>query len=233
MVLHMLRKKLGDTQFFQGMKDYLANSNLAYNYAKTPDFISHMEAASGQNLTEFFNDWIYNQGYPSYEVQWYQPNADQIKITINQTQSHASVNYFEAPVPVKIHGSDGEVLDVVLNNTFNGEEFLENVTFPIVFVELDPETHLISRLNSVVLGLENVAPDHELTLYPNPVSETLFIKKPANILIENIAVFNILGQVECENSKLEKIEVSQLTPGVYFIQVETNEGSIYKSFLKH
>ncbi len=34
MVLHMLRKKLGDEVFFQGVKNYLSHPDLAYAYAK-------------------------------------------------------------------------------------------------------------------------------------------------------------------------------------------------------
>ena len=233
MVLHMLRKKLGDTQFFQGMKDYLANPNLAYNYAKTPDFMASMELTSGENLAEFFNDWIYNQGYPSYSINWYQPQVNQLKITVNQTQSHASVNYFEAPIPIRVRGSGGEIVELVLDNTFGGQEFLETINFQVIQVDIDPDAHLISRNNSSTLGLEDVVFESEFSIYPNPVSTTLFIEKPANILIENIAVFNVLGQVEKLITNEEKIEVSHLTSGMYYIQVETNEGSIYKLFLKH
>jgi aminopeptidase N len=235
MVLHMLRKKLGDTQFFQGMKDYLANPNLAYNYAKTPDFISNMEAASGQNLTEFFNDWIYNQGYPTYTINWYQPQDDQIKITVNQTQSHASVSYFEAPIPIRINsvGGSGNVLELVLNNTYNGEEFLYTTNFIVRGVEIDPDTHLVSRNNSATLGLQDVLSEPEFSIYPNPASTTLFIEKPANILIENITVFNVLGQVENLITNEEKIEVSQLIPGFYYMRIQTNQGTLNKSFLKH
>ncbi len=218
MVLHMLRKKLGDTPFFQGMKDYLANSNLAYNYAITTDFISNMEAASGQNLTEFFNDWIYNQGYPSYSINWFQPQANQLKITVNQTQSHSSVSYFEAPIPIRVHGSGGEIVELALDNTFDGQEFLETMNFQVTQVSIDPDAHLISRSNNVVLGLENTVLESEFSIYPNPASTTLFIEKPANLLIENIAVFSVLGQVEKLISNEENIEISQLIPGFYLFK---------------
>ena len=68
MVLHMLRKKVGDDDFYQGMQDYLSDTNLAFDYAKTPDYVAKMETASGTDLTEFFSDWVYNQGYPSYTI---------------------------------------------------------------------------------------------------------------------------------------------------------------------
>ena len=121
MVLHMLRKKVGDANFFQGLKDYLSDTDHAYAYAKTQDFIPIMEAASGQSLTEFFSDWLYNQGYPSYTIEWNQISPTEVKTTITQTQSDVSVSYFEAPVPLRFLGTMGEVLDVTLNNTTNTE----------------------------------------------------------------------------------------------------------------
>ena len=54
-VLHMLRWVLGDSLFFQGMKDYLLDPSLSYNYAKTPDLQQHLETVSGMNLTTFFD----------------------------------------------------------------------------------------------------------------------------------------------------------------------------------
>src|SRR5690554_6267362 len=51
MVTHMLRKKLGDDNFFQGMQNYLNHPDLAYGYAKTEDYKEVMETASGQDLT--------------------------------------------------------------------------------------------------------------------------------------------------------------------------------------
>jgi len=233
MVLHMLRKKLGDTMFFQGMKEYLADPSLAYSYAKTPDFIAKMEAVSGQNLSEFFNDWIYNQGYPRYTINWYQPQPNEIKITINQTQSHSSVSYFEAPVPIRVIGSGGEVVDLVLDNKFNGEEFLKSINFEVTEIQIDPEFHLISRFNNVVLGLEDLVLESEFTIYPNPASTAILINKPNDIELENITIYNSLGQIESEISQKDQIDVSHLRPGFYFIKVQTNKGFIHKSFLKY
>ncbi len=232
MVLHMLRKKLGDAIFFQGIQNYLADPNLAFGYAKTPDLVSHMETASGQNLSEFFNDWIYNQGYPSYTLTWYQPLANQLKIRIDQNQSHASVSYFEAPVPVRVYGPSGETLDLILNNTINGEEFLEIVNFQVTQVDIDPESHLISKNNSAVLDLEDEVLASEFTIYPNPTTTELYIDKPNDIFIESITVYNTLGQIESQLKQQEKINVSKLSKGLYFISVQTDRGIVHKSFLK-
>ncbi len=90
----MLRFKLGDAAFYQGLRNYLNDPALAYNYAVTPQLQQHLEIASGQDLDEFFNDWIYMQGYPIYNITAYNFGAGQAKITVNQTTSHASVPFF-------------------------------------------------------------------------------------------------------------------------------------------
>ncbi len=233
MVLHMLRKKLGDTNFFKGLQNYLADPNLAYSYAKTPDLIAHMESASGEDLNEFFNDWIYDQGYPSYAIIWYQPQANQLKITVNQSQSHFSVNYFEASLPVRVKGVGGEILDLILKNTFDGEEFTETINFEISAVEIDPEIHLISKNNSAVLGVENEVLSSKIKIYPNPVKNELILQKPSHINIENITIYNSLGQVVSKLNNNDTVNVSWLTNGLHFLSIQTDQGVLYKSFLKN
>ena len=129
MVLHMLRKKLGDASFYQALRDYLSSPDLAYDYASTQEFIDIIETSSGEDLTEFFNDWLYNEGYPSYTVTWNQPSANQVSLTIGQTQSDASVSFFEAPVPLRLIGTLGEELDIVLDHTSNQQNFIGDGRF--------------------------------------------------------------------------------------------------------
>ncbi|MEZ4855249.1 MAG: M1 family aminopeptidase [Gelidibacter sp.] len=234
MVLNMLRKKLGDTDFFQGMRNYLDAPNLAYNYAKTDDFKAIMENTSALDLTEFFNDWVYNQGYPTYNITWNQPNSNQISIKIEQTQSDASVSYFEAPVPLRLVGTLGETLDIVLNNTTNMQQFLNSVNFTVANVLFDPEADLISKNNSVTLGTDPVQLETSLLLYPNPVSQILNIQKPESLDIFKISIYNTLGQLVLQQPNITNtINVSALASGLFFVQLQTNKGQINKSLLKN
>ena len=231
MVLHMLRKKLGDVTFFQGMKNYLADPNLAYGYAKTPDFIEHMENAIGEDLSEFFSDWIYGEGHSSYTASWYQPQTDEVRITINQTQSHASVDYFEAPVPIRIVGTNNETLDVILDNTSEGQTFNEAVNFEVAEIQIDPEVHLISKNNNAVLGIDDVLSSAFL-IYPNPVTNDLIIRNPKQINIQKITIYNTLGQLEKEYATFQNINVSTLAKGLHFIKIKTDKNTVFKPFLK-
>ena len=232
MVLHMLRKKLGDTNFFKGVKNYITDPNLAYNYAKTPDLMAHLEASSGLDLNEFFNDWVYNQGYPTYSLTWHQPTTNTISIQLNQTQSHASVSFFEANVPIRLNGINGEVLDVVLNNLTNGETFIEDVNFTVSTINFDPDYHLISKNNTTTLGIENNPFILEnISLFPNPVNDILTIQISKNITFKGATLYNTLGK-EMFTTTNKEINLSKLSTGVYFIKVFTNSGNLYKKIIK-
>ncbi len=232
MVLHMLRKKVGDANFYQGAKNYLSDTNLAFNYAKTPDYVTKMEAVSGQDLTEFFNDWLYNQGYPSYSVQWQQINATQVRIQLDQTQSHSSVSFFEAPVPLRLIGTNNETLDVVLNNTSNGEIFLEPVTFNVNEIQFDPEYDLISRNNTIVLGVDEPNLDLTFLIYPNPAQSDFYIQNPSTLSISSIQIFDVLGRMVKETSYQNSINIETLSTGLHFVKFNTNKGVIHKTLLK-
>lgn len=232
MVLHMLRKKLGETDFYQGIQDYLSHPDLAFNYAKTEDYKAIMETASGENLTEFFNDWVYNQGYPSYDIGWSQPIPSQIQVQINQTQSHPSVGFFEAPVRLRLNGVNSEIQDIILDNTSNGQVFIEPVTFDVDNVQFDPEFDLISKNNSVVLGVNDEIIDVSFVVSPNPANSEVFIQKPSNLVVKNIRIFDIVGRLVKETSFQYRLNIESLSTGLHFMIFETDIGSIHKRLLK-
>ncbi len=232
MVLHMLRRKLGDATFYQGLQNFLVDPAYSYGYAKTPDFQNVMETSSGVDLEEFFNDWVYNEGYPRYNIEWNQPNSNEVRIVINQTQSHPSVSFFEAPVPLRIFGTGGEIVDVVLDNTVNEEVFIETVNFDVGTIAIDPDFHLISRFNTVVLGISDNQIDDQFEIYPNPAKDMIHIQKPDNIIIESILIFDVLGRQVLMSDDREEVYVGSLNSGIHFMTIETNLGTVQKKIVK-
>lgn len=232
MVLHMLRREIGDGDFYQGLQDYLVDPDHAFGYAKTEDFIPIMEQASGQDLSEFFNDWLFNEGYPSYTVTYDQISATEVQLVVDQAQSDPSVDFFEASVPIRILGTQGEVLDIVLDHTSNGQLFNETVNFIVDTVMIDPEFHLISKDNSVLLGNEEFVLNTEFKLYPNPAQDELFIEKPDEMVINSIRIFNVLGQLIKELDYAPTLQIDDLSSGLHFLRFETNQGKFHKSVIK-
>ncbi len=84
-VLHMLRRKVGDDAFWKGIRAYYAkyqNSN-----ANTDDLRAIMEQASGQNLQQFFKQWLFTTGHPQLNISWkYNADKQLVSISIEQKQ---------------------------------------------------------------------------------------------------------------------------------------------------
>ena len=59
---------LGDTKFFQAIKNYQADPMLQYGSSLTDDVKRHMENVTGLDLATFFNQWIYNTGFANYNA---------------------------------------------------------------------------------------------------------------------------------------------------------------------
>ncbi|MDB5110931.1 MAG: peptidase [Mucilaginibacter sp.] len=86
-VLHMLRRKLGDTVFWKGIRNYFAKYD--GGNANTADLCKVMEQASGQNLQEFFKEWLLTAGHPQLNINWkYNPDKGIVDIIVEQKQSY-------------------------------------------------------------------------------------------------------------------------------------------------
>lgn len=231
MVLHMLRFKLGDAAFFQACKNYLADQDLAFGYAVTTDLQAHMEAASGQDLDEFFNDWVYRQGYPTYNITVQNWGPGQARFVVNQTQSHSSVSFFEMPVPVRITGAGGQQATIVLDNTSNGQVIIAPVPFVVTGIQVNPRNDLITGSNNGTLSAEDFTFADTVSLYPNPVSATLQINLPDNAAMERVVIHNMLGQVVAIGTSAS-VDVSGLASGVHLAVITTSEGVAVKRFVR-
>lgn len=230
MVLNMLRWKMGNTMFIQALKNYLADTTLAFNYAVTAQFKAHLEAVYGSSLTEFFNDWVYGQGYPTYTVNVQNLDNWQAKFTISQVQSHPSVSFFEMPLNIRVFGSAGQQMDLVFEHTLNGQEFTRAVPFTISSIVFDPKKDIISKNNQTTLATNNFNLP-TLNLYPNPASTMLQLEMDKNIRVLKSTFYSILGHKVLETSTATTWDVSALSSGVYFAEIETDLGKSIMKFL--
>ncbi|PZR23804.1 MAG: peptidase M1 [Flavobacterium psychrophilum] len=231
MVLNMLRVKLGDPVFFQALKAYLADPELAYAYAKTPQLKAHLEAASGLDLTGFFSDWVSNQGFPVYTITVENIEGGQARINLNQMQSHNSVSFFEMGVPVRLIGANGEIQDYVLENISNGQDFIVDVPFKAVQAIFDPNSDIISRTSTITVT--NAGDYFSPYLYPNPANTFLFVAVADGVYISEAVIYNTLGQRIMETNGAAAWDVSGFATGVYFMTLHTNKGTAELKFVKN
>jgi len=224
-VLHMLRWKLGDSTFFRGIRRYVNDPTLAYKFARTADLQRNLEAESGQNLTEFFNDWVYGQGYANYQGEWSREPNNAVRVKLNQTQSHSSVSFFEMPVPLQFKNSTRDTI-VRVEHTSNGQVFNINLGFVPDTMIIDPQLWILAR-NKTTLRVPSVTPppgNNIFNVYPNPVVNGLTISLP-QLTNAEIRIYNAIGQeiyVAKPNTNLMYINTKKWASGVYWVKVKAD-----------
>ena len=82
-VLHMLRRQVGDSSFWKGIRTYFATYG-GHN-ANTTDFRRVMEKVSGRDLGDFFQQWLYTPGMPELTMR---PGSETGTFIIKQQQEH-------------------------------------------------------------------------------------------------------------------------------------------------
>jgi hypothetical protein len=116
MTLSMLRAWLGDNNFFTALYNYVNAPGLAYNFTSVDSLKYYMQQqvqGLGFNLTNFFQEWVNNQGRVTYVVNYaYQNNG--IYLNLVQSPTVAGQGHFDMPVPIEIKGSNGLDTTVVL-----------------------------------------------------------------------------------------------------------------------
>ena len=136
------------------------------------------------------------------------------------------------PVPLRFYGTAGQVLDVTLDNTFDGETFQVNVPFTIQSFDFDPDVHLISKNNSTSLGTTSVNQLARVKLFPNPSASALQVLLPSGVSLKSAIFHNQLGQVVLKTDGQTTWDVSKLASGVHFVTLETDAGSRTLKFIK-
>jgi len=224
-VLHMLRWVIGDELFFEGCRNYLNDPDLSFSYAHTDEFIEIMEEVSGNNLTEFFDDWYYGEGYPTYKLS-YSPVDGGVLVRINQEQSHPSVDFFEMPVPVRLVGEDSDTI-VVLENVIQNQTYFIRTNFLVNSLEFDPARWILSQSEvSIDPGL-NEEDEMSLLAYPNPASsEVRFFSSTPMLNIRSVEVFDTNGKL-CKRANPPggilngfRMDISDLDAAVYILRFQ-------------
>lgn len=104
-VIHMLRnmlidlKTLNDDRFIQMMKDYV--QTYSGKEASTEDFKKIVDKHFGQDMSWFFNEWVYGIEIPTYVVSWTKEKTEDGKyeVTLKVKQENVSEG-FKMQVPV-------------------------------------------------------------------------------------------------------------------------------------
>lgn len=243
-VLHMLRHVVGDSTFFNIMYTYATDPRFMYDNASTEDFQEVCETVSGMDLSDFFDQWIYDEYYPRYGYWWsYIRDGDkdlyQIYVRISQKQRNNGWRpVFNMPIDLVFHLPGGDTTVVVQNNdTFQLYQF-EFDEIP-TGLDFDPDEWI---LRYVEIGTKEAKtpqisePGHPL-LYclPNPVYGLAHINYLLPCAGEfRVDLYNAVGQrvtcLEQDNKAAGMYQLywnaKDLPSGIYFLRLTTSKSTI-------
>jgi aminopeptidase N len=197
-VLHMLRGIAGDSAFFNILRTYLTNPNLAYNCATTEDFEAAAESVYGSSLSYFFQEWIYGENYPKYIVSWkYTPLPTmwyKVDFTISQTTNTNPV-FFTMPIQIEISATGVDTLFTVFNNQQN-QSFSINLPFLPTNFQLDPNNWILK--DSPIIGTGAQISPYTFELYqnyPNPFNPSTVISYQLSVISKvSLKIYDVLGK---------------------------------------
>ena len=228
-VIHTLRFELGDSVFFLGLKNFLTQH--AFGNAGITDFKTSIEATSGKNLTDFFNQWIYGEGYPIYRASYFS-DLSNLYLRVEHNVS-SNTPTFITPLEIKCNSIlNGDTI-IRINVTSNNDTYIIPMSKIINGLDIDPNNWVLNRDSTISLdpslislNISNIELENSISIYPNP--------SKGQFTLENnlgrdyaITVSSVLGTPLFYAKKLgpiERIDLSQFASGVYYVTINTEKG---------
>ncbi len=119
LVLEMLKRYLGPERFWASIHTYLERH--AFGNATSDDLRQAVLDATGENLDWFWSEWVYQAGYPRFDVAAsYDSTRRQLTLTVRQTQTDSLKSdstglkftvppAFRMPLTVRVGTAQGDV----------------------------------------------------------------------------------------------------------------------------
>lgn len=194
-ILHMLRYVVGDAAFFDALRLY--HQTYAYSTASTENFEALCETTTGADLGAFFDEWVYQAGYPEYEYGWttFSDGARfHVDLSIDQVQTDAPV--FTIPVEVRMTTASGGSL---LRLPVASAHEIYQLTFDEepVGLEFDPFNRILKTAAEVPTGIvrDHAAPAIAARVSPNPARNNarieFFLDEAGDVTLD---VYDVAGR---------------------------------------
>jgi aminopeptidase N len=228
MVLHMLRKIVGDIAFFKACNNYLTNHR--YSFAYTSSLIKEMEKESGKNLQYFFSQWFYGEGYPIYNIYWQKKSNKNILIDVYQRASVNTIDFFEIPVYIRFY--NGQTFeDVRLENNFSGQQFNIQLHIDADSTAFNPEYDMLALGNIEQKGTIKSNNNKHVVFYPVSGGNVLNFEVLNGLTINNLYIYDLNGKhIYSLESKQPlnygTIQLAHVAPGFYVIMCQLSDGSV-------
>ncbi len=144
MVLHTLRRWLGDEAFFAGLHLYLTTH--AHQPVESAQLRRAMTEASGINCEPFWAQWFDKPGHPVIEYSW-KPSATGASVTVKQTQNTSNgTPIYDMPGRFGFLAADGTLVRYPFHITKAEETFEVPLSIKPVAGVFDPDHDVLREI---------------------------------------------------------------------------------------
>jgi aminopeptidase N len=144
LVLHLLRRELGDAAFFQGVRNYLEAH--AHALVETVDLQRAFERVSGRSLDRFFDQWIFRPGHPDLKVKVsYEDGL--LVASLKQAQKGPDTAIFELDFEIEVLNADGAPTRHRKRVTSSHDQLVVPLSKRPKYVAFDPEQRVIGQIS--------------------------------------------------------------------------------------
>lgn len=105
-VAHNLRWYMGDTAFRKGM--HMVMKDYAFKNINSGQLRDVLMAATGQDLNPFFDDWVFQRGFPHFQVAEYTYEKNKVHVKIVQQLVGRKTYCTKVPLSLTFQGKQGE-----------------------------------------------------------------------------------------------------------------------------
>ena len=230
MVLHMLRKMLGDDSFYNAINEYL--NKYKNDVAFTESIKSTFKKHTTKDIDSFFNLWIYGEGYTTFTVNYTQDTIlGIIRGEVSQLWCDSSKKYFSDSVEIIFKTNTGDIKYTHFCKNQSDSFAISGITNKVKDVLIDADFHILSSGNMVNPPIKKFK-DFSAHIYPNPAIGAIFLDYYYLVdAINKIEVFDEVGKLIKEMSFESKIPFyaypileAEQKPGNYIIRVYTLDG---------
>lgn len=220
-VLQMLRVILGDDAFFAGINSYLRDPRVTDGFATTDILRENMEQAGDTTLTDYFDNWIYSDGHPIYDIRSTHAGS-QLQIEISQKPSDSNGPFFKMKLPVTLYvGNKQETY--WLTNTVQDQQFTLYAPIAPDSVKFNVNSQVLCAFQENYTSLSDIR-TQELSFTYDASGHSLTVAI-AEAEAADYVLYDQQGR-RVQTGKWEAndrvISTAQLAPGIYNLVITTS-----------
>jgi hypothetical protein len=182
-----------------------------------------MENLTSVDLTPFFNQWYFGEGYPTYSLKWNQVGNDVALEISHMTSMQLITPTFTNPIDIRFT-RQGQADTIIRFNLHSNQDQFSVYQLGTLSgtPTIDPNNWIMNKVGTVsqdpslVLGISSIEPTSNICVFPNPSNENIEVTNGPEGTY-SLSVMDMSGKVIFMQNVTnnEGIRLNELSNGTY------------------